>query len=110
MLFKGFMQVANPKIRIASAVPVLAALAWSLGLHTKALSPLWFVVAMVGVFLVEIAKDALNKVVDWHSNADDEHRTPFSGGKKAIVQGRLPLFLVSRHRGYLYGYTRLFFC
>ncbi len=95
--FKGFMQVADPKIWIASAVPMLtaAAIAWSLGTHTKPLSLLWFVVAMVSVFLVEIGKNALNEVVDYQSGVDpgvdDAHRTPFSGGKKSIVQGRLTL-------------------
>lgn len=98
MLFKGFMQVADPKIWIASAVPMLSAasLAWSFGSSTKALSPLWFVIAMIGVFMVEIAKNALNEVVDYNSGVDpgvdDEHRTPFSGGKKSIVEGRLTLY------------------
>ena len=44
---------------------------------------------------MEIAKSALNEVVDYQSGVDpgvdDGHRTPFSGGKKSIVQGKLTL-------------------
>jgi len=97
LFLRGFFQVADPKIWVASTVPmvVAAAVAWSLGGGAKPLSPLWFVIAMLGVFLVEIAKNALNEVVDYQSGVDpgvdDEHRTPFSGGKKSIVEGKLTL-------------------
>jgi len=97
LIIKGFWQVADPKIWIASTVPMVAAAAtaWSLGPGARPLSPLWFVIAMIGVFLVEIAKNALNEVIDYQSGVDpgvdDEHRTPFSGGKKTIVQGKLTL-------------------
>ena len=95
LLLKGFWQVADPKIWIASTIPILigAAIAWSFGNQTKPLSVLWFVLAVLGVFIVEIAKNALNEVVDYQSGVDpgvdEQHRTPFSGGKKSIVQGRL---------------------
>ncbi len=96
-LFNGFLQVADPKIWIASAVPMLsaAAVAWSFGEPSSPLGPVWFVAAVIGVFLVEIAKNALNEVVDYQSGVDpgvdEQHRTPFSGGKKSIVEGRLTL-------------------
>ena len=95
--FKGFMQVADPKIWIASAIPmcVSAALAWCLGTNAKPLGIMWFLLAAIGVFLVEIAKNALNEVIDYQSGVDPgvdtEHRTPFSGGKKSIVDGMLDL-------------------
>jgi 1,4-dihydroxy-2-naphthoate octaprenyltransferase len=97
LLIKGFWQVADPKIWIASTIPLLtgAAIAWTFGNHTKPLSILWFLLAIVGVFLIEIAKNALNEVVDYQSgvdpSVDEQHRTPFSGGKKSIVQGRLDM-------------------
>ncbi|MHB1314450.1 MAG: UbiA family prenyltransferase [Christensenellales bacterium] len=94
---KGFWQVADPKIWIASVIPMAtgAAVAWCFGTNVKPLSPLWFVLALACVFLVEIAKNALNEVIDYQSGVDpgvdEEHRTPFSGGKKSIVDGRLDL-------------------
>ena len=96
-LAKGFWQVADPKIWVASAIPMAAgaAIAWSFGTAVKPLSPVWFLLAMIGVFLVEIAKNALNEVIDYQSGVDpgvdEAHRTPFSGGKKSIVDGRLDL-------------------
>lgn len=96
-LAKGFWQVADPKIWVASTVPLLsgAAIAWSFGSGTKPLSVLWFLLAAICVYLVEIAKNALNEVIDFQSGVDpgvdERHRTPFSGGKKTIVQGNLDL-------------------
>lgn len=95
--FRGFMQVADPKIWVASVIPLAAgaSLAWCFGTQTKPLSWLWFFLAVIGVFLVEIAKNALNEVIDYQSGVDpgidDEHRTPFSGGKKSVVEGKLNL-------------------
>ncbi len=96
-LRKGFWQVADPKIWVASTIPILAgaAAAWSYGSGIKPLSILWFLLAVIAVYLVEIAKNALNEVVDFQSGVDpgvdEQHRTPFSGGKKSIVQGYLDL-------------------
>lgn len=97
LFLKGFIQVADPKIWIASVIPMLtaASIAWSFGTYVKPLGVLWFIIAVIGVFLVEIAKNALNEVIDFQSGVDPgidaEHRTPFSGGKKSIVDGRLDL-------------------
>ena len=97
LFFAGLLQVADPKIWIASSIPMLsgAVVAWCFGKNIKPLSFLWFLLAMIVVFLVEIAKNALNEVVDFQSGVDpgidEEHRTPFSGGKKSIVQGKLDL-------------------
>lgn len=94
---KGLIQVADPKIWVASVIPLAAgaSLAWCFGTHTKPLSWIWFTLAVIGVFLVEIAKNALNELIDYQSGADpgidEEHRTPFSGGKKSVVDGRLDL-------------------
>ncbi len=97
VFFNGFIQVADPKIWIASVIPMVtaASIAWFFGTNIKPLSILWFIIAVIGVFLVEIAKNALNEVIDYQSGVDPgvdaEHRTPFSGGKKSIVDGRLDL-------------------
>ena len=94
---KGFWQVADPKIWVASTIPMLtgAAIAFAFGSHTKPLSVLWFLLALIGVYLDEIAKNALNEVIDFQSGVDpgieEKDATPFSGGKKTIVQGKLDL-------------------
>ncbi len=96
-LMKGFWQVADPKIWVASTIPMLtgAAIAWTFGHQTKPLSIIWFILAVIGVYLVEIAKNALNEVIDYQSgvdpDVDEEHATPFSGGKKSITTGALDL-------------------
>jgi 1,4-dihydroxy-2-naphthoate polyprenyltransferase len=95
-LWKGFWQVADPKIWVASAVPMAAGavLAFTLeGAFSRWEDWLWLAVAAAGIFLIEIGKNALNEVIDYNSGADpgvdEAHRTPFSGGKKAILDGAL---------------------
>ena len=48
---------------------------------------------MLGVFFVEVAKNASGEVVDFDSGTDmaitDEERSPFSGGKRVLVDGLL---------------------
>jgi 1,4-dihydroxy-2-naphthoate octaprenyltransferase len=96
-LNKGFWQIADPKIWVGSAVPLFfaAVLAWTVRSGDPAwkFDFLWFFLACIGVFLIEIGKNAVNEVVDFKSGADpgvdDAHFTPFSGGKKTITQGVL---------------------
>lgn len=89
---KGFWQVAEPKIWIASAVPMFLGAIIAAGYY-KEFSFYWFMVAVVGIFLIEVGKNAINECVDFITGADPgvdvEHRTPFSGGKKTIVDGIL---------------------
>lgn len=89
-LWRGFWQLADPKIWVASTVPMLVggALAWG---DTGQFSLYWFAVALIGVWAVEIAKNATNEVADREIDAAiaPDRRTPFSGGKKTLVQGLL---------------------
>ena len=91
-LWQGFWQLADPKIWIASTVPMLVGSALAYGL-TGAFSLYWFAAALLGIYLIEIGKNAVNEVVDYQSGVDrfvtPEERTPFSGGKKTIVDGLL---------------------
>src|SRR5690606_6071379 len=93
-LWSGFWQLADPKIWIASTVPMLvaAALAYS---DTGRFDFIWFLLSVTGVYLIETGKNAINEYVDYKSGADrnvtPENRTPFSGGKKTIVDGKLTL-------------------
>ncbi|ADL08463.1 prenyltransferase [Thermosediminibacter oceani] len=93
-LWRGFWQLADPKIWVASTVPmaVAAALAYSL---EGTFNLYWFLWSLVGVYLIEIGKNAVNEFVDFESGVDTsitpDKRTPFSGGKKVIVDGILTL-------------------
>ena len=91
-LNKGFWQVADPKIWVASTIPmvlgVVLSAAYDNGIHWQ-----WLLLSFLGIYLIEIGKNAVNECVDYISGADPavdkEHRTPFSGGKKTIISGLL---------------------
>lgn len=84
---QGFWRLADPKISLASFA--------SMGLGLAAASaggPIdwgWFAVTLLGVFAIEVAKNASGEVVDFESGVDlavlPEDRSPFSGGKRVIV-------------------------
>lgn len=83
----GVWRVADPKITLASVASMLVgigAAAWQ--------GPIawgWLVLAVLGIFCVEAAKNASGEIFDWDSGADqgvrDDERSPFSGGKRVIV-------------------------
>ncbi|MFW6389544.1 MAG: prenyltransferase [Halanaerobiales bacterium] len=91
-IWKGFWQLADPKIWIASTIPMLigAAMAFS---RKGRLNIYWFIWTIIGIYMIEIGKNAINEIVDYKSGVDryvtPEERTPFSGGKKTIVDGLL---------------------
>lgn len=93
-LWKGFWQLADPKIWVASTIPMLIATSLAYGITGK-FNLLWFIVSLVGIYLIEIGKNSSNEYVDYKTGVDiniaPEKRTPFSGGKKTIVQGKLTL-------------------
>jgi 1,4-dihydroxy-2-naphthoate octaprenyltransferase len=90
-LWKGFWCLADPKISLASMASIF------LGTCTAAaLGPLhlgWLAVTVLGIFAIEVAKNASGKIFDFDSGADlavsPEDRTPFSGGKRVLVDGLL---------------------
>ncbi len=92
--WKGFWQLADPKIWIASTVPMGLAAAMAYGLE-GVFSLYWFAWTLLGIYLIEIGKNAINEYVDYQSGVDrfvaPDKQTPFSGGKKTIVQGKLTL-------------------
>ncbi len=93
-IWAGFWQIADPKIWIASTIPMAvgAALAYA---YRGTFSWGWFVAGMVAIYLLEIGKNAINEYIDYLSGVDlfvtPDKRTPFSGGKKTIVDGKLSL-------------------
>lgn len=63
--------------------------AWRDGL----VSLLWVSVTVLGIFAIEVAKNASGEVFDFESGADlgieEADRSPFSGGKRVLVDGLL---------------------
>ncbi|HHV18334.1 MAG TPA: prenyltransferase [Thermoanaerobacterales bacterium] len=91
---QGIWRLADPKLCIASTVPMIvgAAMAYrTLGF----IDLYWLLWSLFGVYLIETGKNAINEVVDYKSGVDrfvtPDKRTPFSGGKKTIVDGLLTL-------------------
>lgn len=86
---KGIWRIADPKITLVSMASLTVGLcvAW----HDGGLDWDWAAVTVLGIFCVEAAKNASGEVFDWWSGTDlaveEEDRSPFSGGKRVIVDG-----------------------
>lgn len=87
----GVWRVADPKITLASVASMLVGAG-----AAAAAGPIhwgWLAVTVLAVFCVEAAKNASGDIFDWDSGTDrlldPEERTPFSGGKRVIVDGLL---------------------
>ncbi len=93
-LWEGFWQIADPKIWIASTIPMAvgAAVAYA---HQGSFSWYWFFVGIASIYMLEVGKNAINEYIDYLSGVDrfvtPDKRTPFSGGKKTIIDGKLIL-------------------
>jgi 1,4-dihydroxy-2-naphthoate octaprenyltransferase len=88
---QGFWRLADPKISLASAASMLLGAS-----AARAAGPLdlgWLAATVLGIFAVEVAKNASGEVFDWDSGTDlrvrAEDRSPFSGGKRVLVDGLL---------------------
>jgi len=85
----GVARLADPKITLASASSLLLGSA-AAARHGN-LDWGWLAVTVAGIFFVEVAKNASGEIVDFRSGADlavaPEDRSPFSGGKRVIVDG-----------------------
>lgn len=87
-LLLGLWRLADPKIAVASLVPfcVGAALAWR---DTQRIDLGLAAAAFLVLFLVEVAKNAVNDLYDFRSGADSavlpDERTPYSGGKRVLI-------------------------
>ncbi|ADH61741.1 1,4-dihydroxy-2-naphthoate octaprenyltransferase [Thermoanaerobacter mathranii subsp. mathranii str. A3] len=91
-IWRGFWQLADPKIWVASTVPMFVAASYAYR-KTGKFDFLWFFISVIGIYLIEIGKNAVNEFIDYKSGVDTfvtpDKRTPFSGGKKTIVEGKL---------------------
>jgi 1,4-dihydroxy-2-naphthoate octaprenyltransferase len=83
----GLWRLADPKISLASfAAMFLGACAAA---RDGALSWGWLVLTVLGIFCIEVAKNASGEIFDYDSGTDlavtAEARSPFSGGKRVLV-------------------------
>lgn len=90
--WKGFWQLANPKIWVASAVPMLVAGAISYKVYHY-INIYWFIISLMGIFAIETGKHGINEWIDYITGVDSfvavDKQTPFSGGRKTITEGIL---------------------
>ena len=88
---RGFWRLADPKISLASAAGML--LGASSAAAAGPISAGWLLLTVLGIFAVEVAKNASGEVFDWDSGTDlrirVEDRSPFSGGKRVLVDALL---------------------
>lgn len=90
-LREGIRRLADPKISLASVASMLLGTGAARG--TGAVAWGWLPVVILGILAIEVAKNAAGEVVDWDSGVDlgvaPGDRSPFSGGKRVIVEGLL---------------------
>jgi len=87
----GFWRLADPKITLASMSSIL--LGAAAAVHSGAHAWGWLVLVVLGIFALEWAKNASGEIYDFASGADqavtESERSPFSGGKRVLVDGLL---------------------
>ncbi len=83
----GVWRVVDPKITLASAASLF--LGTSAAARDGKLAIGWLVLTVLGIFLLEAAKNMSGEIFDWDSGTDarvaPEDRSPFSGGKRVLV-------------------------
>jgi len=88
---RGLWRLADPKISLASMAGIF--LGASAAARGGPLAPGWLALTVAGIFAIEVAKNASGEIFDFDSGADlavrQEERTPFSGGKRVLVDGLL---------------------
>ncbi len=84
---EGLWRLADPKISITSAASMAIGAAWAAS--DGYFSWFWVLLLGVAMFCMEVAKNAWGDVIDYDSGTDlavaPEDRTPFSGGKRVMV-------------------------
>jgi 1,4-dihydroxy-2-naphthoate octaprenyltransferase len=87
----GFWHLADPKISLASLASMFLGTCAAVG--DGVLHVVWLAITVLGILAIEVAKNASGEIFDFKSGADTavalENRSPFSGGKRVIVDGLL---------------------
>jgi len=87
----GFWRLSDPKITLASMASLFLGACFAL--KDGSLSIGWLVITVLGIFFIEVAKNASGEIFDFDSGTDlavaEEDWSPFSGGKRVLVDGLL---------------------
>lgn len=87
----GFWRLADPKITLASMSSILLGAAAAVHNGTDAWG--WLLLVVLAIFALEWAKNASGEIFDFASGADqavtEANRSPYSGGKRVLVDGLL---------------------
>ncbi len=87
--WQGVWRVADPKITLASVASMLLGLAAAA--HDGPVRWGALLATVLGIFCLEAAKNASGELFDFDSGTDlrvaEEDRSPFSGGKRVLVDG-----------------------
>ncbi len=90
-VWRGVWRLADPKISLASMASMF--LGASVAARDGPLAPGWLALTVLGIFAIEVAKNASGEIIDFRSGADlavtVKDRSPFSGGKRVIVDALL---------------------
>ena len=88
---RGLWRLADPKISLASMAGMF--LGACAAVSAGPLSGGWLALTVLGIFAIEVAKNASGEIYDFDSGTDravaPDERTPFSGGKRVLVDGLL---------------------
>lgn len=88
---EGIWRLADPKVSLASIASML--LGAAVAAHEGPLAWGWLALTAFGILSIEVAKNASGELVDFRSGVDQavapEDRSPFSGGKRVLVEGLL---------------------
>jgi 1,4-dihydroxy-2-naphthoate polyprenyltransferase len=88
---EGVLRLADPKISLASVASM--ALGTAVAAREGPLAWGWLALSVVGIFCIEVAKNASGELVDFDFGVDQavapEDRSPFSGGKRVLVDALL---------------------
>ena len=89
--WEGVRRLADPRMTLASMSSIF--LGASAAAREGPISWGWLALTVAGIFCLETAKNASGEIVDFDSGADravaPEDRSPFSGGKRVLVEGLL---------------------
>ena len=89
--WQGFYRLADPRISLASVASM--ALGAAAAAREGPLQWAWLAATVVGILSIETAKNASGELFDFASGVDQavgsEDRSPFSGGKRVLVDGLL---------------------
>lgn len=89
--WQGFWRLADPKISLASMASIFMGACAAAG--AGEINIFWLIITILGIFAIEVAKNASGEIFDFASGNDqavaEKDRSPFSGGKRVLVDAIL---------------------